>query len=262
MFATSFESKTKALAQQHAPTINNMLKEFNGGTREGIPAFGNELRDLLKEFRLAVQKWIMLSEVIPHEDNRDGELLVPIRVWNLLLKIAQKGWSYAECALALTCGVPADENGDRWRAKAVLLAQKSDGMIAPYQPELITAASGAGSHTTAVLQLLAYAQTNKVRCPDPQFEVLCIDGFLNTPKVVAKQPSTGKALRKGSLEYFRISAEIVHECPDLMRLLSESDNAKNTMFSKETPMQTMLAIHRRALMYTGEVDGAAWKNCE
>jgi hypothetical protein len=244
-----FSNLSQELAEQHAPRINKMIDEFNAGNRQGIAAFGSDIRDLLKQLKLASKKWIAVAEVIPHEHNRDGELLTPIRVWTLLLKISQKGWSYAECALALTCGVPQDENGDRWKAKAIVLAKNSDGLIAPYQPENVTAASAAGSHTTAVLQLLAHAKNNKVACPDPQFLEMCdSNGCLSTDMVVSKQPSIGKALEKGSLEYLHIKSEIASACPDLMRLLSEADNAKNTMFSKETPMQTMLSIHRRALM--------------
>ena len=43
-----------------------------------------------------------------------------------------------------------------------------------------------------------------------------------------------------------------------MRILSEADNAKNTTFSKEGMIQTMNAIHRRALQVNAS-DDKAWK---
>ena len=57
--------------------------------------------------------------------------------------------------------------------KAMMLAKRSDGMIAPYQPELLTTATAAGSHTTAVLQLINFCKDHKVRCPNDEFKHLC-----------------------------------------------------------------------------------------
>jgi hypothetical protein len=215
-------NKSMQLAMKESNNINLKITEFNDGSREGIAAFGSDIRQLILETGLAKKKSIHFSEVCPHEDNRDGELLVPIRVWVLLLKISQKGWSDAECALALTCAIPSSPVGDQWKAKAMLLAQNADGLLAPYQPELLTAASAAGSHTTAVLQLLDYAASNNVKCPDPQFDDLCQNGVLSPARIFAKQPSIGKAVSRGTIEYLHVNAEIVELCPDLMRLLSEA----------------------------------------
>ena len=248
----------QALAQQHAPKINKQIDEFEATNRAGIAAFGSDLRELLAKVDLAEKKWIHHSEVIPHEDNREGELLLALRVWRLLKILFEKGFSYTECALALTCGVPPDATGQRWISKAQNLYEESGGMIAPYRSEMITAASGAGSHTTACLQLLAYAMHHNVECPSPEFESLCDKGFLAPSLIMAKQPSIKRAVEKGQLEYFHIRHEIVLLCPNLMRVLSESDNAKNTTFSKEGMIQTMNAIHRRALQ-VGAKDEAAWK---
>ena len=41
-------------------------------------------------------------------------------------------------------------------------------------------------------------------------------------------------------------------------LLSKADNAKHTVYCRESPMQTMLNIHRRAIS-EGASDAAAWE---
>ena len=253
----SGDSKAE-ITKQHAPMINKMIAEFEATNRDGIAAFGSELRELLLKVGLAEKKWIHHTEVIPHEDNREGELLLALRVWRLLKILFEKCFSYTECAIALTCGVPPDADGQRWMQKAKVLFEESGGMIAPYSFEMITAASGAGSHTTAVLQLLAYAMTHNVECPSLEFESLCDGGFLSPSLIMHKQPSIKRTIEKGQIDYTHIRHEIVTACPGLMRVLSEADNAKNTTFSKEGMIQTMNAIHRRALQVSAS-DDEAWK---
>ena len=195
------------ITKQYAPIINKMLLDFEATNRDGIAAFGSDLRELLMKVGLAQKKWIHHSEIIPHEDNREGELLLALRVWRLLKILFEKGFSYTECALALTCGLPPGADGKRWLAKAKDLYDKSGGMIAPYSSEMITAASGAGSHTTAVLQLLTYAMTHNVECPAPEFECLCDNGFLSPSLIMAKQPSIKRAVEKGQIETCHPSRE-------------------------------------------------------
>ena len=152
--AASFVSESAQKAFQHAPTVNAMIKAFEDGSyASGIQAFGAEMRALLVQMGLAEEgKPIHYNEVAPHEDNRDGELLIPIGVWNLLSMLVEKGWNELETKLALTCGIPPNTDGERWKAKAVALAEASDGMLCPYKPEVLTAVSAAGSHTTAALR--------------------------------------------------------------------------------------------------------------
>ena len=157
--------------------------------------------------------------------------------------------------MALTCGLPPTQ-GQRWIEKAVGLYQKSAGMIAPYAPELITAASTAGSHTTAALQLVAHGMKGRVKCPAPEFDDICEGGFLSPSKIMAKPPSIKRALDKGQIEYFHIRHEIVALCPELMRILSEADNAKTTTFAKKSMIQTMNAIHRRAVSANASDDAS------
>jgi hypothetical protein len=161
----SMQTETARLASLYADKVNHAIAEYELSDQSGIQTFGAELRKMVKEFGLAVHETMHHSKVCPHEDNRDGELLIPIAVWRLLLMITRKGWSHLECALALACGIPSNSEGDRWKAKAMKLADQSDGLLAPYRPELLQLATAAGSHTTAVLRLLEYCATRKVPCP-------------------------------------------------------------------------------------------------
>ena len=240
------QTNMQSMAAEHSQKINKLIDEFEKGDQSGIQAFGAQLREIVTNAGLAAKVRIHHSQLCPHEDNRDGELLIPIAVWQLLLKISRKGWSSIECSLALSCGIPPNDVGERWKAKAMRLHARSDGLLPPYAPELLTAATAAGSHTTAVLRLLDWAEKVKVPCPDDAYNELCEGGFLSTPKIVAKQPSFKAPLQDG-IEYTHIRWELVAMVPQLMRVLSQSDNAKHTVFCRESPMQTMLAIHRRAV---------------
>ena len=102
----------------------------------------------------------------------------------LLLKIIRKGWSYIECDKALSCGIPNNADGDRWKAKAMRLAGQSDGLLPPYLPERLTAATAAGSHTTGVLRLLDWAGTHQIPCPDEMFKSICPNGYLSQSQVL------------------------------------------------------------------------------
>ena len=76
-------SESAKLAFQHAPNINQMIERFDKDQYEsGIQAFGADMRQLLIGTGLAeVDKAIMYDEIAPHEDNRDGELLIPVGVF-------------------------------------------------------------------------------------------------------------------------------------------------------------------------------------
>ena len=131
--ASLLVSESAKLAFQHAPQVNGLIKQFDDGSYpSGIQAFGAEMRALIVKLGLAEEgKPIHFNEVAPHEDNRDGEGLIPIAVWNLLALLVEKGWNELETKLALTCGIPLNADGERWKAKAVALAAASDGMISP-----------------------------------------------------------------------------------------------------------------------------------
>ena len=118
------KTETARLAHMYADKVNKMIADYEASDQSGIQTFGAELRKTIKGFGLAKQETMHHSKVCPHEDNRDGELLIPIAVWKLLLMITRKGWSPLECSLALACGIPSNEEGDRWKAKAMQLAEQ------------------------------------------------------------------------------------------------------------------------------------------
>ena len=213
------QTETQNLAHKLADKVNTEIVKFEASDQSGIQAFGAFLRKFIGEGGLGKKETIHHSQVCPHEDNRDGELIIPIAVWVLLLKICRRGWSWLECDKALSCGIPPNANGERWKAKAVELALKSDGLIPPYLPERLCASTGAGSHTTCVWRLLMWAGEAQVKCPDPQYQVLCDEqGFLSREKCVAMaKGSLQEPLDKG-LEYFHIRHELVELCPRLMRI--------------------------------------------
>jgi hypothetical protein len=187
---------TAKLAMAFAGKVNTAIEDFEKSDQTGIQAFGASLRKMIAEAKLGKHEWIHFSQVCPHEDNRDGELLIPIEVWKLLLKIIRKGWSYIECDKSLTCGIPTNADGDRWKFKAMRLAQQSDGLLPPYLPERLTAASAAGSHTTAVLRLLHWAGEFNIPCPDDMFASICPNGYMSQSTVLAMQPSFKEPLEK------------------------------------------------------------------
>ena len=56
------------------------------------------------------------------------------------------------------------------------------------------------------------------------------------------------------LAYFIVRWQLADKCPSLMRILSESDNAKHDNYQKEFVIQTMFNLHRRAVEAHAECD--------
>lgn len=254
--ADTIKTKTQIIAETHAATINDMIEKFESNPENThIQAMGASLRKFLIDVGLAVLgEHIHHAAVGPHVDNRETEMLIPVSVHDLLRKISMKGWSWIETQLALCCGIPPGPLGEAWRDKCKELARKADGLLAPYESELLTHVTAAGSHTTAVLRLVDYCEHNNVAvCPGKEFEPLSINGYLSKQRILEKCPSMKEALEKG-LAYTHIRWEIVVLCPALMRILSEADNAKHTVYNKETPLQTMFHIHRRAIERNAKTD--------
>lgn len=91
---------------------------------------------------------------------------------------------------------------------------------------------------------------------DDAYKDLSADGYLCKEKILAKCPSLRAPLETG-LKYTHLCWEITVECPSLMRILSEADNAKHTVYNMETPTQTMYSIHAKALQRAAKTD-AEW----
>ncbi len=159
---------------------------------------------------------------------REGHL-IPIDVHDLLLCICNSGWSWKECAGALASEIPASEMGQQWRAANQQLAEKSDGFLAPYNPDLLEILTGRGSHTTAAVR--AY----KLGCKGIHDEV-CNEGMISKHKILDKEPSMAEPLEKG-MKYTVIKKEIVVACPRLMEILSRTGNASHGVARTQTALQ-------------------------
>ena len=177
-------SESAKLAFHHATTINEMIAKFERGQYEsGIQAFGADMRQLLVKTDLAeVDKSIMYDEIAPHEDNRDGELLILVGVWELLVKLSEKKWNDLETKLALACGVPPVPMGTAGKRKQSHCPRAPMACWRHTNPRVLTAVSAAGIHTTAMLRLLEWSAKAKVKSPGPDFR----------PVVRRRVPFSGK----------------------------------------------------------------------
>ena len=121
-----------------APHINKLIVDFENDTmRVGVQTFQEHLLAILWNALLSDERWVPVEKVGVHPDNREKAMLIPIDVHDLLLCICNSGWSWKECAGALASEIPASEMGQQWRAANQQLAEKSDGFLAPYNPDLL-----------------------------------------------------------------------------------------------------------------------------
>ena len=74
------QTTMQSMAAEHSQKINKLIDEFEKGDQSGIQAFGAQLREIVTNAGLAAKVRIHHSQLCPHEDNRDGELLIPIAV--------------------------------------------------------------------------------------------------------------------------------------------------------------------------------------
>ena len=207
------------IAAQAADELNTMITSFDRDEHNTqIQAFGWQLRKWLVSHKLGEEGvHIHHSAVQPHPDNRDGEMIIPIGVWDLLLKILIKGFNWDECRLALCSGIPPSAEGATWKQKAVRLAEQSDGLLPPYQPELLTHATACGTHTTCVLRVVDACERMNITPPDDRFAKYCANGFLSKTIILEHCPSLSVPVKKGS-KYFHVRHEIVNCSQPLMRL--------------------------------------------
>jgi hypothetical protein len=251
------QTSMQKLASQHAAKINDMISSFESQKdNTQIQALGGQLRSYLLENGLAKKEHIHHSQVGVHPDNRESEMLIPIATHSLMVMIANKGYNLHETELALCCGIPPNETGQEWVRKNVELASQSDGLLAQYEPELLTHVTGAGSHSTAVLRLIdACGRMQIAACPGDEYKDLSVEGFLSKQRILEKCPTFAAPLAKG-MRYTHIRWEIAELCPDLMRLLSEADNAKHAVKHLESVIQSMFNMHRRGVEMNANTDDA------
>ena len=241
-------------AEKLAPCINQMIEDFEAGPTGAIQSFGFELKQKLVEHNMGYREVVHHSHVGVDIDNREGEMLFLVKVHQLLAQINGKGWDASQTASALAREI--SQNGvirELQLSRNQELIQRADGLLAPIQPELLRVVTGAGSHTTAVLKLISAADTSRVPdCTDVD-EHLAVNGFLCKARILKHCPSFAAPLQTG-IEYFIVRWQLADKCPSLMRILSESDNAKHDNYQKEFVIQTMFNLHRRAVEAHAECD--------
>ena len=115
--------------------------------------------------------------------------------------------------------------------------------------------TGVGSHTTAVLRLVAFVRSGGMVPMVEGLEALCVHGVLSFERIIEKCPSIRQPLDTG-LTYTVLRAEIADLCPDVMRILSECDNAKHDNYQMESFIHTMFNIHRRLVNLGGACNDA------
>ena len=222
-----------------APIINSMIEEHDKeDSALGVEAFQEDMIGRIRAAGLLVPKWIELEFVGVHPDNREKAMLVPIDVHDLLRRIAEDGWSYKKWD-ALACEIPEGPLGQDWRQQNEALAKASDGLLAPYQGDMLTVLTGRGSHGTAAVRAMKMA--TKGIHPE-----VCVDGYVSKSKICERQPSMEQPLAKGC-PYDVLKAELVVACPRLMEVLSRTGNAGHNVFRVQTTLQHCNRIHQLAV---------------
>ena len=103
-------------ARELAPKLNAAIEQFDSGEdTSGIQAFGQKIRDQLKQADLSYREQIHPELVLTHPENRHTEMLSPINSWSLLDNISFKGFNWDETNLALAGEIPPGAVGDEWR---------------------------------------------------------------------------------------------------------------------------------------------------
>ena len=222
-----------------SPIINAMIEEHdNEANSFGVEAFQEDVVARIKAAGLMATTWVPVDHVGVHPDNREQSMLVPIEVHDLLRRMAQDGWSYKKWD-ALGCEIPEGPLGQAWRQANEDLVKTSDGLLPPYQKDMLTILTGRGSHGTAALRAM------KMPTKGVHQEV-CSDGLVSRSKICEKQPSLKQPLENGC-PYEVIKAELVVACPRLMEVLSRAGNAGHNVFRVQTVLQHCNRIHNLAV---------------
>ena len=237
-------------AKIDGPRYNEMITAFEGDEFRGqqIQGFGDELRTDLKK-----NGWIMHKQV-PNERvgvspcNRNWTMIDPYGAHELLFYISGKAWANSEVHLATAGEIAPGELGKEDRDKNVELAENSGGLLPTCNAEILEIVSVVNSHTCATLRI---SKSGVVRaCPGHE-ALAGPDGIICRERIVQRSPGMAEAIDEG-IYWWIVRWQILAECPKILEILSEADNAKHDSYRKETPIQCMFNIHRRASVMQGE----------
>ena len=231
------------IAEAEAPKINAQILKLEESGQ--IQAGGEEFLTTLEKTGLSYRETVHWSKAGVSSVNRESEMISVTNFHNLLKAICRKGWKASETWMALAGEMPDGESGQHERAKNRQLIDNSGGLLPDLDVSELEIITGACSHTTTVLRAVALCETQRIPGSDA-IQHLCVKGMLSKQRILEVAPSLQSPTETG-LTYTIIRKEIMKRCPDLLRVLSEADNAKHGNFQKETAMQTMKNIHRRAI---------------
>ena len=218
-----------------APWINEQLANFHEGkVTTGVRTFQAEILKAIKDADLSEDMYYDISKVGVHPDNREGCMVVPIDVHDLLVRIVGDGWDES-LVDALACKMPPSLAAT-WRAKNVALTENACGLLAPCVPDLLEIVTARGSHTTQAAKVVASGATSVY---DDKFSH---NGKISKRMILEQQPSMAIPLEKG-IKYTVLRHELVEQCPLLMSFLSQTGNASHGVHRKQTAVQGLKRIH-------------------
>jgi hypothetical protein len=226
------------VAEVVAPIINEWIAMFNSGQfSDGTEAFQCHVLSEIAKARLGEDQWVPIWRVIVHPDNREGGVLVPIDVHDLLRILNHNGWNWARVD-ACACEIPSVHR-KMWLDRYLEVINQSDGLL-PKPPAMhhVSIATARGSHTTSACQVLDAVE----KCKGIYPELCGPDGLISKSKIWENQVSLQQPLDKG-LKYFVISWKLVVRSPSLMSTLSRTGNVVHDTYRHATPLQQCIRLH-------------------
>ena len=223
-----------------ANAINAIIEQYESGDRSfgSTQDYQKSLRTIAKHANCSFVKVYQVEVVGVHPDNREKTMLVSVDAHGLLRAIRHSGWN-SELVDVLACEIPPTAEGDKWRAANAKLADKSNGLLAPYVCEQLEIVTARGSHTTACVRLY------KIGAKGIHSELTGEDGMISRSKIVESQPSMAEPADNG-IEYNVIKWQLVAKCPRFMEVVSRTGNAHHGTARLQTTLQTCLRIWKLA----------------
>ena len=232
-----------------------MLDEFDSEKDNmKIQAFGYNMRELLLEKGGAFKERILPWHCAVHPDNRQGEMLIPIAVWELLCIVAtKKGFDPSKLAGALCVELSPDPELKAFSLdRNIKLFTKAQRFLAPADVEVVRVLTAGSSHMTAVLNLVNHSDKAKITPPDldpDEFDISALldeHGFLSKSRVLSCCPGMKEFCQNG-IVYTCVRHQVAALCPRLVSALSLADNAGHDVFRKETWLGELLSMHAKAM---------------
>ena len=123
------------MAARHAPAVNAILEEADGLTDRAlqIQAIAGRVMALLESEGLVSRELVAPQNVGVHPCNRNGAMLDPHHVHELLAMFVLKGFNPGECRQALAAQISPGDDGAKERAKNEQLTKRSYNLLAPCQ---------------------------------------------------------------------------------------------------------------------------------